>query len=198
MSFISKDFEKLVEELSKLPGVGKKSAGRLAFFLINAPKEQTTNLSNAIKNACDNVKHCAVCNMMTSSDVCDICSSDKRNKKTIMVVENDRDLMAYEKVGEYKGLYHVLGGAISPLLGIGPNELKIKELLKRLTSDVDEVILATNSTIEGETTATYLSKIIKPLNIKITRIASGVPVGGDIENIDEMTLLRAYKGRVEI
>ena len=198
MSFISEDFEKLVDALSNLPGVGKKSAGRLAFYLINAPKEQTMELANAIKNACDNVKHCAICNMMTSSDVCDICSSEKREKKIIMVVENDRDLMAYEKVGEYKGLYHVLGGAISPLLGIGPNELKIKQLMKRLTEDIDEVILATNSTIEGETTATYLAKLIKPLKIKITRLASGVPVGGDIENIDEVTLLRAYKGRVEI
>lgn len=198
MSFISRDFEKLVDSLSRLPGVGRKSAGRLAFYLINAPKEQTIELSNAIKNACDNVKHCAICNMMTSSDVCDICNSDKRDKKIIMVVENDRDLMAYEKVGEYRGLYHVLGGAISPLLGIGPDELKIKQLMKRLTDDIDEVILATNSTIEGETTATYLAKLIKPLKIKITRLASGVPVGGDIENIDEVTLLRAYKGRIEI
>ncbi len=198
MSFISEDFEKLVDALSKLPGVGRKSAGRLAFYLINAPREQTMELSNAIKTACNNIKHCSICNMMTSSEVCDICSSENRNKKVIMVVENDRDLMAYEKVGEYRGLYHVLGGAISPLLGIGPNELNIKQLMKRLTEDIDEVILATNSTIEGETTATYLAKLIKPLNIKITRLASGVPVGGDIENIDEITLLRAYKGRVEI
>ena len=127
-----------------------------------------------------------------------MCSSNNRNKKQIMVVENERDMLAYENVGEYKGLYHILGGALSPLIGIGPNELKIKELMTRLSGDVDEVILATNSSVEGETTATYLAKIIKPLNIKVTRIASGVPVGGDIENIDEVTLLRAYTGRMEI
>lgn len=198
MNFISNDFEKLVEELSSLPGVGIKSAGRLAFHIINEPIEKSEALANAIKNAAKNVKHCKICNMITDDEVCSICKNEMRNKKIIMVVENDRDLIAYEKVGKYKGLYHVLGGAISPLLGIGPNELKIKELLKRLTQDIDEVILATNSSIEGEATATYLAKIIKPLNIKVSRIASGVPVGGDIENIDEVTLFRAYEGRVEI
>lgn len=194
----SENLQRLISELANLPGMGKKSAGRLAYYIADAPKEKVRALIDAIKNVSENVKRCSVCFTLSDDDICHICSSDKRNKRQIMVVENERDMLAYENVGEYKGVYHVLGGALSPLLGIGPNELKIKELMIRLSKDVDEVILATNSSVEGETTATYLAKLIKPLNIKVTRIASGVPVGGDIENIDEVTLLRAYNGRLPI
>ncbi len=194
----SENLQNLISEFANLPGLGRKSAGRLAYYIANAPKEKIESLIDAIKNVKDNVKKCKICFCISDDDVCNICSSDNRNKKQIMVVENERDMLAYENVGEYKGLYHILGGALSPLIGIGPNELKIKELMTRLSGDVDEVILATNSSVEGETTATYLAKIIKPLNIKVTRIASGVPVGGDIENIDEVTLLRAYNGRMEL
>lgn len=194
----SENLQNLISEFANLPGLGRKSAGRLAYYIANAPKEKIESLLDAIKNVKDNVKRCKICFCLSDDDVCNICSSENRNKKQIMVVENERDMLAYENVGEYKGLYHILGGALSPLIGIGPNELKIKELMTRLSGDVDEVILATNSSVEGETTATYLAKIIKPLNIKVTRIASGVPVGGDIENIDEVTLLRAYNGRMEL
>lgn len=194
----SENLQNLISELSNLPGLGRKSAGRLAYFIANAPKEKIDSLMDAIKKVKDNVKKCKICFSLSDTDICNICSSEHRNKKQIMVVENERDMLAYENVGEYKGVYHVLGGALSPLLGIGPNELNIKELITRLSGDVEEVILATNSSVEGETTATYLAKIIKPLNIKVTRIASGVPVGGDIENVDEVTLLRAYNGRLEL
>lgn len=198
MEYFSKSYENLVQELSRLPGVGLKSAGRLAYYIINAPKSQVESLAESIKNAKTNIKKCRKCHAMTDDDMCFVCKSDKRDNKVIMVVENDRDLEAYERTGEYKGVYHVLGGAISPLLGIGPDELNIKDLMIRLRDDVTEVIIATNSSIEGETTASYLTKMIKPLGIKMTRLASGVPVGGDIENIDSVTLLRALKGRVLI
>ena len=194
----SENLQNLIAEFANLPGLGRKSAGRLAYFIANAPKEKIDSLVTAIKNVRDNIKKCKVCWTLSDSDICNICSSEKRNKKQIMVVENERDMLAYENVGEYKGVYHVLGGAISPLIGIGPNELRIKELISRLNDDVEEVILATNSSVEGETTATYLAKIIKPFNVKVTRIASGVPVGGDIENVDEVTLLRAFNGRTEL
>lgn len=190
----SLNLQKLIVELSSLPGIGKKSAGRLAYYIANADKEKMKSLSDAIKNANENIKHCKICYTLSDDDICSICKSDNRNKKLIMVVENERDMLAYENTGEYKGVYHVLGGAISPLLGIGPNELKIKELMSRL-SDVVEVIIATNSSIEGETTASYLAKLIKPLGIKVSRIASGVPAGSDIENVDEVTLLHALNGR---
>lgn len=192
----SENIERLISELADLPGVGRKSAGRLAYFIANSKKEKIDSLISAIKNVSENIKRCKVCYTLSDDDICHICSNANRNKKQIMVVENERDLFAYENVGEYKGVYHVLGGALSPLTGIGPNELKIKELMVRLKDDVEEVIIATNSSVEGETTATYLAKLIKPLNIKVTRIASGVPVGGDIENIDEVTLLRALNGRL--
>ena len=194
----SENIERLIAELADLPGVGRKSAGRLAYFIANTKKEKVDSLVTAIKNVSENIKRCKICFTLSDGDICHICSNVNRNKKQIMVVENERDLFAYENVGEYKGVYHVLGGALSPLTGVGPNELKIKELIARLKDDVDEVIIATNSSVEGETTATYLAKLIKPLNIKVTRIASGVPVGGDIENIDEVTLLRALNGRLEL
>ena len=198
MNFFSKDFENLIEELSKLPGVGKKSAFRLAFHLVNGRKEYANNLSDAIKKATENVKHCKICNTLTDQDICPICKDNNRDHDIIMVVENERDMFAYENVGDYKGVYQVLGGAISPMLGIGPKDLKIDVLLNRLNVNTKEVIIATNSTIEGETTANYIIDLVKQKNIKVSRIASGVPVGGDIENIDEITLQRAYMGRVEV
>lgn len=198
MKFFSRDFENLIEELSKLPGVGKKSAFRLAFHLLNEKKEYAYNLSEAIKKASENVRHCAICHTLTDQDICPICKDVGRDHNTIMVVENERDMFAYENVGDYKGVYQVLGGAISPMLGRGPKDLKIDNLLSRITPNTKEVIIATSSTIEGDTTANYIIDLLKQRNIKVSRIASGVPVGGDIENIDEITLQRAYMGRVEV
>ena len=195
MDLYSSEISKLIEELSALPGIGAKSAQRLAFHIINMPEEQVESLSSAISNAKKNVKYCKCCYTLTDED---ICRDESRDHKTIMVVENTRDLVAYEKTQKYEGVYHVLHGAISPMLGIGPNDIKLKELMVRLEQDVDEVIIATNSSLEGETTAMYISKLIKPTGIKVTRIASGVPVGGDLEYIDEVTLLRALQGRTEL
>ena len=199
MDYYSGQITKLIEALSSLPGIGNKSAQRLAFHIINMPLEQVTTLVTAITEAKKNVQYCKKCFTLTDQELCPICSSTKRNTKMIMVVENPRDLAAYEKTGKYEGLYHVLHGAISPMLGIGPNDIKLKELMKRLAEEtVEEVIIATNSSLEGETTAMYISKLIKPTQIKVTRIASGVPVGGDLEYIDEVTLLRALEGRTEL
>jgi len=198
MNLYSGQISKLIEELSKLPGIGAKSAGRLAFHIINMPEEQVESLSNTIIEAKLNVKYCKECYNLTDQETCPICSDNGRNKKEIMVVEGPRDLAAYEKTQKYQGVYHVLHGAISPMLGIGPGDIRLKELMLRLQQDVDEVIIATNSSLEGETTAMYISKLIKPTGIKVSRIASGVPVGGDLEYIDEITLLRALEGRVEL
>ena len=198
MEYYSQEISKLIEELSSLPGIGAKSAQRLAFHILNMPMEQVESLSNAIVSAKQNVKYCKCCYTLTDSEICPICQDEKRDHRTIMVVENTRDLVAYEKTQKYEGVYHVLHGAISPMLGIGPNDIKLKELMVRLEGDVDEVIVATNSSLEGETTAMYISKLIKPTGIKVTRIASGVPVGGDLEYIDEVTLLRALEGRTEL
>lgn len=198
MDIYSSHINKLIEELSRLPGVGAKSAQRLAFHIINMPMEEVEGLSKAIISAKENVRYCKECFTLTDEEICPICKNPKRDHKTIMVVEQTRDLAAYEKTGKYEGVYHVLHGAISPMLGIGPADIKLKELMKRLESDVDEVIIATNSSLEGETTAMYISRLIKPTGIKVTRIASGVPVGGDLEYIDEVTLLRALDGRTEL
>jgi len=198
MNLYSGQISKLIEELSNLPGIGAKSAGRLAFHIINMPKEQVESLSNAIVEAKLNVKYCQECCNLTDQEVCPICADDARNKKEIMVVEGPRDLAAYEKTQKFQGVYHVLHGAISPILGIGPADIRLKELMLRLQQEVDEVIIATNSSLEGETTAMYISKLIKPTGIKVSRIASGVPVGGDLEYIDEITLLRALEGRIEL
>ena len=198
MDLYSGYINKLIEELAALPGIGSKSAQRLAFHLINMPKEKVEKLANVMMEAKSNVRYCKECYTLTDREVCPVCASDKRNHKLIMVVENTRDLAAYEKTGRYEGDYHVLHGAISPMLGIGPGDIKLKELIERLEDDVEEVIIATNSSLEGETTAMYISKLIKPTGIKVTRIASGVPVGGDLEYIDEVTLLRALEGRVEL
>lgn len=198
MDYYGSRMTRLIEELAALPGVGAKTAQRLAFHIINMPKERAEGLADAIVQAKNNIKYCRECQTLTDSDVCKICSNAERNHKQIMVVENVRDLVAYEKTSKYKGVYHVLHGAISPMLGIGPSDIRIRELLIRLQSDVDEVIIATNSSLEGEATAMYLSKMIKQAGIKVTRIASGVPVGGDLEYIDEVTLLRALEGRTEL
>ena len=195
MDYYGSHISKLIEQFSRLPGVGAKSAQRLAFHIIGMPEEQVKSLSDAIIMAKQNVKYCKCCYSLTDDELCPICKNQERNHKVIMVVENTRDLVAYEKTGKFEGLYHVLHGAISPMLGIGPNEIKLKELMVRLQEDVDEVIIATNSSLEGESTAMYISKLLKPVGIKVTRIASGVPVGGDLEYIDEVTLLRALEGR---
>ncbi len=190
---------KLVEELSSLPGIGYKSAGRLADYLIRQPVSKVKALSDAMLDARENVKFCKVCFSLTDSEICGICSNEQRDHSTIMVVEDTRDLAAYEKTGKYNGVYHVLQGAISPMMGVGPADIRLKELISRLeTDEVREVIIATNSSLEGETTAMYISKLIKPTGIRVSRIASGVPVGGDLENIDEITLLRALEGRVDL
>ena len=220
MDIYSGHINRLIEELSRLPGVGAKSAQRLAFHIINMPesevksladtmidakqniinmpKEQVEELAGAMRNARNNIRYCKECFTLTDEELCPICRDQKRDHKTIMVVEHTRDMAAYEKTGKYEGVYHVLHGAISPMLGIGPADIRLKELMVRLQGDVDEVIIATNSNLEGETTAMYISKMIKPTGIKVTRIASGVPVGGDLEYIDEVTLLRALDGRTEL
>lgn len=198
MDYYSSQISKLIEQLSSLPGIGGKTAQRLAFHIVNMPLEKVQALSDSIINAKKNVRYCKECFTMTDQELCPICANPKRNHKVIMVVENTRDLAAYEKTGKYDGVYHVLHGAISPMLGIGPADIKLKELMTRLQGDVEEVIIATNSSLEGETTAMYISKLIKPTGIRVSRIASGVPVGGDLEYIDEVTLLRALEGRVEL
>lgn len=195
MDVYSGHINKLIEELEALPGIGQKTAQRLAFHIMNMPKERVEGLSQAMINAKTHVRYCKECFTLTDQEICPICANENRDHKTIMVVENTRDLAAYEKTGKYEGVYHVLHGAISPMLGIGPGDIRLAELIQRLQQDVDEVIIATNSSLEGETTAMYISKLIKPAGIKVTRIASGVPVGGDLEYIDEVTLLRALDGR---
>lgn len=198
MDYYSSQISKLIEEFASLPGIGMKSAQRLAFHVINMPPERVEQLAGAMIEARRNVRYCKECCTLTDREICPICAKEDRDHHTIMVVENARDLAAYEKTGKYTGVYHVLHGAISPMLGIGPADLRMKELMLRLEGDVTEVIIATNSSLEGEATAMYLSKLIKPAGIKVTRIASGVPVGGDLEYIDEVTLLRALEGRTEL
>lgn len=198
MDLYSGHINKLIDELSGLPGIGSKSAQRLAFHLINMPKDKVNRLARTIVEAKENVRYCKECFTLTDNETCPVCANKKRDHSTIMVVENTRDLAAYEKTGKYEGVYHVLHGAISPMLGIGPGDIRLKELITRLEGSVSEVIIATNSSLEGETTAMYISKLIKPTGIRVTRIASGVPVGGDLEYIDEVTLLRALEGRVEL
>lgn len=198
MDLYSGHINRLIDELAGLPGIGSKSAQRLAFHLINMPRDKVNRLAKTIIEAKENVRYCSECCTLTDKEICPICANDKRDHKTIMVVENTRDLAAYEKTGKFEGVYHVLHGAISPMLGIGPSDIRLKELMMRLQADVDEVIIATNSSLEGETTAMYISKMIKPTGIRVTRIASGVPVGGDLEYIDEVTLLRALEGRIEL
>ncbi|MBQ8639877.1 MAG: recombination protein RecR [Lachnospiraceae bacterium] len=199
MDYYSKAINQLIEEFSRLPGIGAKSAQRLAFHVIHMPKEQVEHFAETLVEARNNVRYCESCFTLTDQEHCPICRSPKRDHSVIMVVESTRDLAAYEKTGKFEGVYHVLHGAISPMLGVGPADIRIKELLVRLQKeDVKEVIIATNSSLEGEATAMYISRLIKPAGIKTTRIASGVPVGGDLEYIDEVTLTRALDGRIEL
>ena len=198
MEYYSDRINKLIEELGRLPGIGRKSAQRLAFHILGLPAERVDGLTSAISDAKKSVCYCKECFNFADRELCPICANESRNKRIIMVVENPRDLAAYEKTGKFNGVYHVLHGAISPMLGIGPGDIRLKELMLRLQKDVDEVIIATNSSLEGEATAMYISKLVKPAGIKVSRIASGIPVGGDLENIDEVTLLKALDGRVEL
>ena len=198
MDYFSGRISDLIEQLGSLPGIGRKTAQRLAFHIVSMPEEKVKKLSDVLIETRRNVRYCRECCTLTDAELCPICSSPKRDKRVIMVVETPRDLAAYEKTGKFTGVYHVLHGAISPMLGIGPDDIRLKELMRRMEGDVQEVIIATNSSLEGETTAMYISRLIKPTGIRVTRIASGVPVGGDLENIDEVTLLRALEGRTQL
>lgn len=198
MNLYSGQMNKLIDELAGLPGIGNKSAQNLAFHLISMPKDKVNRLAAVMMETREKICYCKECCTLTDQELCPVCANEKRNHKLIMVVEDPRDMAAYEKTGKYEGVYHVLQGAISPMLGIGPQEIRLKELMERLRGDVEEVIIATNSNLEGESTAMYIGKLIKPTGIRVTRIATGVPVGGDLEYIDEVTLTRALDGRVEL
>ena len=199
MSYYSPSIEKLIESFEKLPSIGHKTATRLAFHMLNLNEESTKEFINSIIEAQKNLRYCSKCFNITETDPCPICSSPKRDQSTICVVEDVKDVVAMEKTHEFKGVYHVLHGSISPMNGIGPEDIKIKELLERLRdTDVKEIIIATNPRVEGEATAIYLSKLIKPIGIKVTRIAHGIPVGGDLEYTDEVTLSKALEGRREL
>lgn len=197
MSYYSPSIERLIENFERLPSIGHKTATRLAFYMLNQNEEGINEFINSIVEAKKNLRYCSQCFNITDTDPCPICSSPKRDKQTICVVEDVKDIAAMEKTHEFKGVYHVLHGSISPMNGIGPEDIKIKELLERL-KDIKEVIIATNPRVEGEATAIYLSKLIKPLGIKVTRIAHGIPVGGDLEYTDEVTLSKALEGRREL
>lgn len=199
MGFYAASVARLIEEFEKLPGIGHKTAQRLAFHVLNLPLEKVEGLAAAIRDAKLNTRYCSICSNLTDVDPCGICSGTARDKSSLCVVESPRDVAAMERIREFKGLYHVLHGAISPMEGIGPEDIKIRELLSRIgNGGVKEVILATNPNIEGEATAMYISKLLKPLGIKTTRIAHGIPVGGDLEYADEVTLAKALEGRREI
>ncbi|MEE3333065.1 MAG: recombination mediator RecR [Ruminococcus sp.] len=190
--------EKLVEQFEKMPGIGYKTAQRLAYYVLNLSKTEAKDFSEAIIDAHEKIHYCEICCNLTDQKLCPVCSSEKRDKSLICVVETPRDAMAMESTGEFKGTYHVLHGAISPLNDIGPDDLKIKELLVRLSGEVSEVIMATNPTVEGDATAMYLSRLLKPMGVKVTRLAYGIPVGGDLEYADQVTLARALEGRNEL
>ena len=199
MSYYSPSIEKLIEAFEKLPSIGNKTAARLAFYMLNCSNEEVNEFVEAIVNAKKNLKYCSTCYNISDTDPCSICSNAGRDKSVICVVEDVKDVVAMEKTHEFKGLYHVLHGSISPMNGIGPDDIKIKELLARLMEGtVKEVILATNPRVEGEATAIYLSKLIKPMGVSVTRIAHGIPVGGDLEYTDEVTLSKALEGRREL
>lgn len=200
MSYYSPSIEKLIESFAKLPSIGSKTAARLAFYMLNASKEETQEFIDSILNAKKNLKYCSQCYNITDTDPCPICNNPNRNHASICVVEDVKDVIAMERTHEFKGVYHVLHGSISPMNGIGPEDIKIKELLNRIATQqkIEEIIIATNPRVEGEATAMYISKLIKPFGIKVTRIAHGIPVGGDIEYADEITLTKALEGRREI
>jgi len=198
MQYSSISMERAISELSKLPGIGRKSAQRLVFHLLKRPAHETQALADALVDMKEKIRYCSTCFNITEADPCLICAGESRDRGLICVVEEANDLLALERTGEYKGLYHVLGGALSPLEGIGPEDLHIKELLRRLNGTTQEVIIATNPNTEGEATALYLEKLVKPLQVKMTRIARGLPVGSDLEFADAMTLTRALEGRMPV
>lgn len=198
MTIYPQPMARLIDEFSKLPGVGAKTAQRLAFYVLNMEYSDAKKLSEAIVEAKDNIKYCSCCGNLTDTDPCMICGNTSRDRDTVCVVQEPKDVIAMERTREFRGLYHVLHGAISPLGGVGPDDIKIKELLSRMTPEVKEVILATNPNVEGEATAMYISRLLKPLGVKVTRIAHGIPVGGDLEYADEVTLSKALEGRREI
>ena len=199
MLYYAEPVARLIDQLSKLPGIGPKTAQRLAFHLLNNDAGEARELAKAIVDAKEKIRYCSVCSNLTEMDPCQTCRDETRNRSVICVIEEPRDVVAIERTREFRGLYHVLQGAISPMEGVGPDQLKIKELLVRLQdSNVQEIIVATNPNIEGEATAMYLARLIKPLGIKVTRIAHGLPVGGDLEYADEVTLSKAFEGRREI
>ncbi len=195
----SQSIEKLIESFEKLPSIGRKTAERLAFYILEADMKEVKDFADSMLSAKENLKECSICHNISDTDPCNICSDNFRDKKTICVVEDIKDIIAMEKTHEYKGVYHVLHGAISPMNNVTPDDIKIKELLKRVEKDgIEEIIIATNPKVEGEATAMYISRLLRPFNIKVSRIASGVPIGGDLEYIDEITLSKALKGRIDI
>lgn len=198
MEFYPRAIEELINHFSKLPSVGQKTAQRLAFHILGATKEDVEKFAKSMMEVKENVKYCSVCGNFTETDPCNICNNPNRNKKLICVVEQPKDIFAIERVDEYNGVYHVLHGAISPMKGIGPNDINLQGLLKRCNKEIEEIIVATNSNVEGEATAMYISKLLNPVDIKVTRIARGLPVGGDLEYADEVTLSKAFEGRIKI
>jgi recombination protein RecR len=194
--YTSEALQQLIEEFAQLPGIGRKTAQRLALHILKQPREEVVKMAKALVNVKDRIRYCSSCWNITEVDPCPICSSAKRERSLICVVEEPNDVMAVEKTNEFRGLYHVLGGSLSPLEGIGPDDLKIRELLQRITGEVSEVILALNPNVEGEATTLYLTRLLKPLGVKVSRIARGIPVGGDLEFADEATLTRALEGRI--
>lgn len=198
MVYTAESIEHLAEQFAQLPGIGRKTAHRLALYILKLSRDEVVTLAKALVNVKDKVRYCSICSNITETDPCAICSSTKRERSSICVVEEPNDVLAIEKTHEFKGLYHVLGGALSPLDGIGPEDLRVKELLQRMNDSVEEVILAMNPNVEGEATTLYLSKLLKPLTVKVTRIARGLPVGSDLEFADEATLTRALEGRIAL
>ncbi len=198
MLHTSEALQELIEEFAQLPGIGRKTAQRLALFVLKQSRDDVTKMASALVNVKDRIRYCSVCSNITEDDPCAICSSPRRDRSVICVVEEPNDVMAVERTNEFIGLYHVLGGSLSPLDGIGPEELKVRELLGRVNPEIQEVILAMNPDIEGEATTLYLTKLLKPLCAKVTRIARGIPVGGDLEFADEATLMRALEGRITL
>lgn len=199
MNYYPREFTKLINELAKLPGIGNKTAQRLAFNILQKSSEEAEKLSNAIIDAKNNIRECSVCGNLTDKEKCNICLDSRREQDVICVVESPKDLMSMEKIKEFRGVYHVLNGVISPIAGTGPDDINLKSLLNRIhENDVKEIILATNPNVEGEATAMFISRLVQPFNIKISRLAHGIPIGGDLEFTDEITLLKAMQGRKEI
>ena len=198
MKYYSERMNKLITQLSMRPGIGQKTAERLAYHIVKLPKERVATLADSIRDASENVSYCKTCFATSDEEMCPVCRSQNRNHRVIMVVENDDDMAQMERSGVYDGVYHVLQGVIDAMKGIGPSEIRLKELMLRLRDDVDEIILATSSSVEGETTATYISRLVKPLGIKVTQLASGIPIGADLQAVDSATITRAFKNRGEL